>query len=173
MIKRDMNSFVKSPTGISFDRRRNNAINFYPMNSTKKFQLSKNNNNIPRKQKLEAEKIVFEGPPSKTELIIPFISILTVLGIIPFLATLSRQFWVKYTITNRRITVESGFQKKDKVEIVYKDIKKINFITRFGGLTADVVLVLRDKAQLELRSLPDWEENYNYIKNKCELSLEE
>jgi len=36
------------------------------------------------KQKLGPEKIFFEGPPSKVELIIPFFSILTVIGIIPF-----------------------------------------------------------------------------------------
>lgn len=135
-------------------------------------KMSKNMDYISGKKKLDAEKIFFEGPPSKIELIIPFISILTVLGIIPFLATLSRQFWVNYTITNRRISVESGFQRSNRVEIVYKDIKKIKYITRFGGQAADLVLVLRDNAQLELRSLSNWEENYNFIKEKCELDDE-
>merc|ERR1711998_426465 len=77
------------------------------------------------KQKLGPEKIFFEGPPSKVELIIPFFSILTLIGIIPFITTLLRQFWENYKITNRRISVKSGFQGKTRSEIVYRDIKKI------------------------------------------------
>ena len=115
----------------------------------------------------EKEKIFFEGPPSKSELIIPFISILTVIGIIPFISTLFRQFWVSYKITNRRISVKSGFQGNNKVEIVYRDIKKISYITRFGGLTADLVILLKDNARLEIRSLPNWEKNVEFIKNNC------
>lgn len=115
------------------------------------------------KNKLEPENIFFQGPPSLSEIVIPALSILTVVGIIPFFATLVRQFWVRYTITNRRISVDSGFQGKERVEIVYRDIKKISKITRFGGLTADVVIVLKDNARLELRSLPEWEKNMEYI----------
>nr|UXY88342.1 oxidoreductase [Cryptomonas curvata] len=115
----------------------------------------------------EKEKTFFEGPPSKSELIIPFISILTVIGIIPFISTLFRQFWVSYKITNRRISVKSGFQGNNKVEIVYRDIKKVSYITRFGGITADLVILLKDNARLEIRSLPDWEKNIEYIKSNC------
>lgn len=115
----------------------------------------------------EKETIFFEGPPSKSELIIPFISILTVIGIIPFVSTLFRQFWVSYKITNRRISVKSGFNGNNKVEIVYRDIKKVNYITRFGGITADLVILLKDNARLEIRSLPNWEENVEFIKKNC------
>mmetsp|Transcript_48706 Transcript_48706/g.76044 ORF Transcript_48706/g.76044 Transcript_48706/m.76044 type:complete len:174 (-) Transcript_48706:3965-4486(-) len=130
------------------------------------------NNKDFEKNKIETEKIIFEGPPSIFELIIPTLSILTVIGIIPFVATLTRQIWVQYKITNRRISVTSGFQGKDKVDIVYRDIKKVSFITRYWGNSADVVLVLKDNAQLELRSLPEWETNINYIKEQCGDSVE-
>jgi hypothetical protein len=138
----------------------------------KKLFLSLNMNNQKNKEeklKLETEKVLFEGSPSKLELVIPFLSILTVIGIIPFIATLLRQFWVQYKITNRRISVLSGFGGKDRVEIVYRDIKEINHITRFGGQIADVVIILKDDAQLELRSLPDWEKNLGFIKENMEL----
>ncbi len=124
------------------------------------------------KKKLETEKIFFQGPPSSSELLIPAISILTVIGIIPFIATVFRQFWVRYTITNRRISVDSGFQGKNRVEIVYRDIKKISHITRFGGLTADIVIILKDNARLELRSLPEWEKNLQYINNILSLNVD-
>jgi len=125
------------------------------------------NDNINEKFINEKEKIFFEGPPSKSELIIPFISILTVIGIIPFISTLFRQIWVSYKITNRRISVTSGFRGNNKVEIVYRDIKKVSYISRFGGLTADLVILLKDNARLEIRSLPDWERNVEYIKKNC------
>jgi len=137
---------------------------------TIRMQLTENSEN--EKQKLGPEKVYFEGPPSKVELIIPFFSILTVIGIIPFITTLLRQFWVTYKITNRRISVDSGFQGKNRAEIVYRDIKKIKYITRLGGEAADVVLVLKDNAQLELRSLPNWEENLNFIKENCGSDVE-
>jgi hypothetical protein len=139
---------------------------------SKKVQFNMTNDNSQNqiKKKLGAEKIFFQGPPSSSELLVPTLSILTVVGIIPFLATLSRQFWVRYTITNRRISVDSGFQGKNHVEIVYRDIKKISHITRFGGLTADIVIILKDNARLELRSLPEWEKNLQYINNIISLN---
>ena len=51
----------------------------------------------------------YEGPPAITETIVPTISILTVVGIIPAAAAWARQAWVRYKITNRRIRVTSGF----------------------------------------------------------------
>jgi len=145
------------------------------INKTKKlanFYMQAESNKEVEKQKLASEKIFFEGPPSKVEMIIPFFSILTVIGIIPFITTLLRQFWVKYKITNRRISVDSGFQGKNRAEIVYRDIKKIRYIKRLGGEAADVVLILKDNAQLELRSLPDWEKNLEFIKENCGSDVE-
>lgn len=55
--------------------------------------------------KLEAEVTFFEGGPDPSEVVAPAISILTVIGIVPFAAALARQAWVKYTLTSRRIKV--------------------------------------------------------------------
>lgn len=147
----------------------------FPFNCRKKkkhLTMQSIDNKDEEKQKLLPEKVFFEGPPSKVELLIPFFSILTVIGIIPFITTLLRQIWVNYKITNRRISVDSGFQGKNRAEIVYRDIKKIKYIKRLGGQAADVVLVLKDNAQLELRSLPNWEENLDFIKSNCSSNVE-
>lgn len=53
--------------------------------------------------KLEAEVTFFEGAPDPSEMVAPAVSILTVIGIIPFTAAVARQAWVKYTLTSRRI----------------------------------------------------------------------
>jgi len=105
----------------------------------------------------------FEGPPSWTEAVVPAVSIITVLGIVPFAAAISRQVWTRYKITNRRLSIQSGWGGNDLVEVVYRDITKVNFIFRFGGLAGDMVMQLSDGAKLEIRSMPDFEKNYDYI----------
>eukprot|EP00529_Nitzschia_sp_RCC80_P033541 CAMPEP_0113490954 /NCGR_PEP_ID=MMETSP0014_2-20120614/27309_1 /TAXON_ID=2857 /ORGANISM="Nitzschia sp." /LENGTH=210 /DNA_ID=CAMNT_0000384735 /DNA_START=163 /DNA_END=791 /DNA_ORIENTATION=+ /assembly_acc=CAM_ASM_000159 len=74
---------------------------------------------------LAPEEVYYEGPPAITETIIPTISILTVVGIVPAIASWSRQAWVRYKITSRRIRVTSGIGGKDMAEIVYPDITEI------------------------------------------------
>lgn len=66
---------------------------------------------------LEAEKTFFLGPPSASEMIIPGLSILTVVGVIPFAASVARQTWTRYKLTNRRIEIASGFQGKEVVQV--------------------------------------------------------
>lgn len=167
-----INSFkITTNTDYQIKKKKNIFVNI----NRKIIKCSLNiqeNDNVNEKYINEKEKTFFDGPPSKSELIIPFLSILTVIGIIPFISTLFRQFWVSYKITNRRISVTSGFRGNNKVEIVYRDIKKISYISRFGGLTADLVILLKDNARLEIRSLPDWEKNVEYIKKNCSNSVE-
>lgn len=164
-------SFSEINAKLIYNRRKTTKLSSSRKNKNVILNMQ-NNSNDEEKQKLGPEKVFFEGPPSKVELIIPFFSILTVIGIIPFITTLLRQFWVTYRITNRRISVDSGFQGKNRAEIVYRDIKKIKYIKRLGGQAADVVLVLKDNAQLELRSLPNWEENLDFIKTNCGSDVE-
>eukprot|EP00953_Heterococcus_sp_UTEX-ZZ885_P022624 12506-Heterococcus_DN1.PRE.1 len=113
--------------------------------------------------KLEPEVTIFEGGPDISETFVPAVSILTVIGLIPFAAAVARQLWVKYTITSRRIRVVSGINGKDETELVYPDIKRMVYVYRMFGRCGDVVMELRDGSKLELRSLPDFDNNYNYI----------
>ncbi|CAM9495787.1 unnamed protein product [Chrysoparadoxa australica] len=115
------------------------------------------------KVKLEAEVTFFEGGPDVTETFVPALSVITVIGVIPFAASLARQAWVRYTITSRRVKVVSGIQGKDTTEIVYPDIKRMVYVWRMFGRCGDVVMELKDGSKLELRSLPNFEENYAYI----------
>lgn len=116
-----------------------------------------------KKFKLEPETVFFEGPPSPTEILFPAISILTVIGIVPFISAVSRQFWVRYKFTSRRISIQSGFQGKERTEIIYPDIAEIKFVYRAFGAAGDMVLSLRDGAKVELRHVPKFNEVYAYI----------
>uniref|UniRef100_A0A7S2SV15 YdbS-like PH domain-containing protein n=1 Tax=Rhizochromulina marina TaxID=1034831 RepID=A0A7S2SV15_9STRA len=129
----------------------------------------------PAKEKsvLEPEVVFFEGPPSWTEVVLPTISILTVIGIVPFIATLSRQFWVKYKITSRRVSVQSGIGGKDLTEITYDEIYLMKFVYRSFGTVGDMVITLRDGARLEMRSVPNFKEVYQYIFDKVGEDVQE
>lgn len=129
----------------------------------KKKKSKKVSSGDKQKVKLEAEVTFFEGGPDPSEMVAPAVSILTVIGIVPFSASVARQAWVKYTITSRRIKVVSGWGGKDTTEVVYPDIVNMVYVWRFFGRCGDVVITLRDGSKLEIRSLPDFEKNYQYI----------
>ena len=122
---------------------------------------------VTEKAVLEPETLFFEGPPSKTELIVPGLSVLTVIGIVPFAAAAARQAWVKYKITSRRISVQSGVGGQDFTEIVYSDIAGIKFVYRGSKDVGDLVISLRDGAKLEMRFVPQFQEIYRYIYERC------
>ncbi|CAM9448758.1 unnamed protein product [Laminaria digitata] len=102
----------------------------------------------------------------------PAVSILTVIGLVPFSAAVARQVWVKYTLTSRRIKIVSGWGGKDTTEVVYPDIVDMKYVWRFFGRCGDLVLTLRDGSKLEVRSLPDFERNYNYIFERTSASCQ-
>jgi len=109
------------------------------------------------------EQTFFEGPPSLTETIIPGVSVLTVVGIIPFTASLARQAWTRYKISNRRIEVASGFQGKDVVQILYREVSDVKWLRRYGGAAGDIVYTLKDGSKLEMRSVSDFDRNLAFI----------
>lgn len=120
------------------------------------------------KMKLQPETVFFEGPPSPYEVLFPALSVLTIIGIIPFVASLSRQFWVKYKFTSRRVSIQSGFGGDTQTEIIYPDIEEVRFAYRGFGTTGDMVLFLKDGAKVELRFVPDFDRVLAYVLSCCD-----
>lgn len=120
------------------------------------------------KVKLDPETVFFEGAPAKSELLLPGLSVLTILGIVPFISALSRQAWVRYKFTSRRISIQSGVGGKSTTEIIYPDIEEIRFVYRAFGAAGDMVLFLKDGAKVELRFVPNFESIFEYIMTKCD-----
>lgn len=108
------------------------------------------------------EEVFYEGPPAISETIIPTISILTVIGIIPAAAAWARQAWVRYKITTRRIRVTSGIGGNEMAEIVYPDIVEIRTAKRLFG-DGDFVAFLRDGARFEIRNIPNFDDTMEFI----------
>merc|ERR1719224_314463 len=127
---------------------------------------------VKKKFKLEPETVFFEGPPAASEVIIPAISIITVLGIIPFVSALARQAWVRYKFTSRRISIASGIGGKEVSEVIYPDVEEIKYVFRLGG-AGDMVLFLKDGAKVEMRHVPKFDEVYAYVIAKCDAEAQE
>lgn len=119
------------------------------------------------KKKLDPETVFLETPPSRYELIVPTLSILTVIGIFPFVGAVARALWVRYKITSRRISIASGFQGKDTTEIIYRDIACIKYVRRLGD-AADCVITLKDGAKLEVRAIPEFGKVFEYIMERLD-----
>lgn len=120
------------------------------------------------KMKLQPETIFYEGAPSPYEVLFPALSIVTIIGIVPFIAALSRQVWVKYKFTSRRVSIQSGFGGDTQTEIIYPDIEEVRFVYRGFGSSGDMVLFLKDGAKVELRFVPDFDRVLAYVLNSCD-----
>ena len=112
---------------------------------------------------LTPEQTFWEGPPSMTETLIPGLSLFTVVGVIPFSASIARQAWTRYKLTSRRIEVASGFQGKDVVQVIWREIADVKWLRRYGGAAGDVVLSLQDGAKIEMRSMPEFDRNLAFL----------
>ena len=116
------------------------------------------------------EDIVYEGGPALGDLIINLIAGITLIGLPFTFGALVRALWVRYKITTRRISVTGGWFGRDKTQVVYSQISEIRAIPRGLGSYGDMVLVLKDGARLEMRSIPNFRETETYILEKIEKS---
>lgn len=128
---------------------------------------------VKNKFKLDPEVVFYEGPPSISEVILPAISVLTVIGIVPFISALSRQAWVRYKFTSRRVSIQSGIGGSTQTQVIYPDIQEIKFVYRNFGAAGDMVMFLKDGAKVELRHVPDFENIYNFVLSKCDKECQE
>ena len=116
------------------------------------------------------EDIFYEGGPASGDLIINLIAGITLIGLPFTFGALVRALWVRYKITTRRISVTGGWLGRDKTQVVYSQITEIRSIPRGLGSYGDMVLVLKDGARLEIRSIPNFRETENFILEKIENS---
>ena len=116
------------------------------------------------------ESIFYEGGPARGDLIINLIAGITLIGLPFTFGALVRALWVRYKITTRRISVTGGWLGRDKTQVVYSQIAEIRSIPRGLGSYGDMVLVLKDGARLEIRSIPNFRETETFILEKIENS---
>ena len=117
-----------------------------------------------------SETIFFEGAPAREDLILNLIAGITLIGLPFTFGAIVRALWVRFKITNKRISVTGGWLAKDKSQISYSQIKEIRSIPRGLGSYGDMVLVLKDGSRLEMRSIPNFREVESFVKSRIDES---
>ncbi len=112
------------------------------------------------------EESFYEGGPHVGDLIINILLGFTVICLPLTVGAIVRALWLRYRITDRRVSITGGWQGRDRTDIIYAEISKVLKIPRGLGAWGDIVLTLRDGSRLELRSVPRFRETYEYIAEK-------
>lgn len=112
------------------------------------------------------EDVFYDGGPHIGDLIIGILLGFTVICIPLTIGAIVRALWLRYRITNRRISVTGGWMGRDRSDIVYSEIAKVVTVPRGLGSWGDMVITLKDGSRLELRAIPKFREIYSYINEK-------
>ena len=109
------------------------------------------------------EEIFYEGGPAKSDLIINLLAGITILGLPFTFAAIVRALWLRYTLTNKRITIVGGWFGRNKTQVSINKITEIRSVPRGFGSYGDMVLILNDGSKVEMKSLPLFREKQRYI----------
>ncbi|MBH8573114.1 PH domain-containing protein [Nostocaceae cyanobacterium CENA369] len=112
------------------------------------------------------EEIYYEGGPHIGDLILNLLIGLTVVGIPLAVGAIVRALWLRYRITDRRISVMGGWMGRDRTDVIYSEIVNIVKVPRGLGIWGDMVVTLRNGSRLEMRAVPKFREVYDYINEK-------
>ncbi len=112
------------------------------------------------------EEVIFEGKPHLGDLIFNLLLSIFVITIPLTIGAIVRALWVRYRITDRRISVTGGWLGRNRTDIVYAEIAKVVTVPRGLGLWGDMVLTLKDGSRIELRSIPDFRRIYDFVEGR-------
>ncbi len=109
------------------------------------------------------EETFYEGGPAKSDLIINLLAGLTLIGLLFIFVVIVRALWLRYKITNKRITIDGGWFGKNKTQVSLTNIDEIRSIPRGFGSYGDMVLILKDGSKVEMKSVPLFREKQKFI----------
>ncbi|HIK03184.1 MAG TPA: PH domain-containing protein [Trichormus sp. M33_DOE_039] len=112
------------------------------------------------------EEVYYEGGPHIGDLILNILIGFTVVGIPLTVGAIVRALWLRYRITDRRISVMGGWMGRDRSDVIYSEIVKIVKVPRGVGIWGDMVVTLRNGSRLEMRAIPNFREVYDYINER-------
>jgi hypothetical protein len=112
------------------------------------------------------EEVYFEGAPHIGDLILNILLGFTVICLPLTVGAIVRAIWLRYRITDRRITVTGGWRGQERSDVIYSEITKVVTVPRGLGIWGDMVITLKDGSRLELRAIPKFREVYDFITDK-------
>jgi hypothetical protein len=113
------------------------------------------------------EEVYYEGGPHVGDLIINILLAFTVICLPLTVGAIVRAIWLRYRITDRRISVTGGWMGRDRTDIIYSEVIKVVCIPRGIGLWGDLVVTLKDNSRLEMRAVPKFRDISNYIAERA------
>jgi nitrogen fixation protein len=112
------------------------------------------------------EEVYYEGGPHIGDLIFNILLGFTVICLPLTAGAITRALWLRYRITDKRLSVIGGWMGRERSDIIYSEIAKVVTVPRGLGLWGDMVITLKDGSRLELRSMPRFREVYDYIEQR-------
>ena len=112
------------------------------------------------------EDVYYEGGLHIGELIFNIFLSFTIICIPLAVGAFVRALWLRYRITNRRISITGGWMGRDRTDIIYSEIAKVVTVPRGLGLWGDMVVTLKDGSRLEMRAVPNFRDTYDFITDK-------
>jgi hypothetical protein len=109
------------------------------------------------------EDVFYEGGPHMGDLVINVLLGFTVICLPLTAGAIARALWLRYRITNRRISVTGGWMGQQRSDIIYNEVAKVVTVPRGFGGWGDMVVTLKDGSRLELRAMPKFREVYDHI----------
>lgn len=112
------------------------------------------------------ETVYYEGGPHKGDLIVGVALMFTIICIPIAVGAIVRALWLRYKITDRRISIVGGWLGRTQTDAVYSEIRDIVSVPRGLGAWGDIVLTLKDGTRLEMRAVPDFRAMVEYIEQQ-------
>ena len=113
------------------------------------------------------EEVFYEGGPHVGDLIINILLGFTVICLPLTVGAIVRALWLRYRITDRRISITGGWQGRDRTVIIFSEVVKVVKVPRGFGTWGDIVVTLKDGSRLEIRAIPRFREIYDHIAEKA------
>ena len=113
------------------------------------------------------EEVLYEGGPHVGDLIINILLGFTVICLPLTVGSIVRALWLRYRITDRRISITGGWQGRDRTDIIFSEVVKVVKVPRGFGSWGDIVVTLKDGSRLEIRAIPRFREIYDHIAEKA------
>ncbi|MGI0492044.1 PH domain-containing protein [Alkalinema pantanalense CENA528] len=112
------------------------------------------------------EEVYYEGGPHRGDLILNVLLAFTIVCIPLTIGAVVRALWLRYRITDRRVSITGGWRGQDRADAVYSEIDRVISVPRGLGIWGDMVLVLKDGSRLEMKAVPKFREVEAYINER-------
>ncbi|MFZ4666242.1 MAG: PH domain-containing protein [Prochlorotrichaceae cyanobacterium] len=112
------------------------------------------------------EVVFFEGKPHIGDLILNVILGIFIVTLPLTVGAIVRAIWVRFRITDRRVTVTGGWLGRERSDVIYTQIREVRTVPRGIGLWGDMVLILKDGSKLEMRGMPNFRAVSEYVNER-------